>query len=62
MKLTACIICRENLHRLSEEVAVLAGDLADAGRSGQETVNLLKDYIQRISEEMAVLDNREDEE
>ena len=32
------------------------------GRSGQETVNLLKDYIQRISEEMAVLDNREDEE
>ena len=53
---------RENLHKLSEEVAVLAGDLADAGRSGQETVNLLKDYIQRISEEMAVLDNREDEE
>lgn len=53
---------RENLHKLSEEVAVLAGDLADTGRSGQETVNLLKDYIQRISEEMAVLDNREDEE
>jgi len=43
-------------------VAVLAGDLADGQRIGQETVNLLKDYIQRISEEMAVLDNREDEE
>ena len=60
---TDCVYnLRENLHKLSEEVAVLAGDLADAGRSGQETVNLLKDYIQRISEEMAVLDNREDEE
>ena len=53
---------RESLHNLSEEVAVLAGDLADGQRIGQETVNLLKDYIQRISEEMAVLDNREDEE
>lgn len=60
---TDCVYnLRENLHKLSEEVAVLAGDLADAGRSGQETVNLLKDYIQRISEEMAVLDNQEDEE
>lgn len=62
-KETDCVYnLRENLHKLSEEVAVLAGDLADTGRSGQETVNLLKDYIQRISEEMAVLDNREDEE
>ena len=62
-KETDCVYnLRENLHKLSEEVAVLAGDLADTGCSGQETVNLLKDYIQRISEEMAVLDNREDEE
>ncbi len=60
---TDCVYnLRENLHKLSEEVSVLAGDLADTGRSGEETVNLLKDYIQRISEEMAVLDNREDDE
>ena len=60
---TDCVYnLRENLHKLSEEVSVLAGDLADTGRSGEETVNLLKDYIQRISEEMAVLDNREDNE
>ncbi len=62
---TDCVYnLRENLHKLSEEVAVLAGDLSgrDRNGSGEETVKLLKDYIQRISEEMAVLDNREDEE
>ena len=61
---TDCVYnLRENLHKLSEEVAILAEDLSvrDRNGSGEETVKLMKDYIQRISEEMAILDNREDE-
>ena len=54
---------RENLHKLSEDVAVLADDLHNGDRGGQETLRILKGYIQRISDEMSVLDKKaEDEE
>ena len=55
-------IISENLHRLSEEVSVLADDLADGGRGGQETLRILKEYIHRISDEMSLLDGQEGEE
>ncbi len=51
---------RENLHRLSEEVAVLADDLHAGNSAGQETLRILKEYIQRISSEMSLLDNKDD--
>ena len=50
---------RENLHKLSEEVSILAGDLHAGNTAGQETMRILKEYIQRISSEMAKLDMRE---
>lgn len=53
---------RENLHRLSDEVAVLADDLKAGGRGGQETLGILKEYIKRISDEMSLLDNQGKEE
>ncbi|MGN0159241.1 MAG: [Fe-Fe] hydrogenase large subunit C-terminal domain-containing protein [Brotaphodocola sp.] len=56
---------RENLHKLSEEVAVLAEDIV-AG-SGDElgakkTLQVLKDYIGKISCEMSRLDGCDEEE
>ena len=53
---------RENLHRLSEEVSILADDLHAGNSGGQETLNILKEYIQRISSEMSLLDNRDGDE
>lgn len=53
---------RENLHKLSEEVSVLADDLHERDKGGQETLRILKEYIQRISDEMSLLDNREAED
>lgn len=60
---TDCVYyLRENLHKLSEEVAVLADDLHNADRGGQETLRILKGYIQRISDEMSVLDKKDEDE
>ena len=57
---TDCVYyLRENLHKLSEEVSILAGDLHAGNTAGQETMRILKEYIQRISSEMAKLDMRE---
>ena len=53
---------RENLHKLSEEVSVLADDLHEGDKGGQETLRILKEYIQRISDEMSLLDNQEEDE
>ncbi len=50
---------RENLHRLAEEVSVLADDLHGGGKGGQETLQLLQGYIKRISDEMSLLDNKD---
>lgn len=52
---------RENLHRLSEEVAVLADELHEGRAGKQETMQILKEYIRRISDEMSLLDRREEE-
>lgn len=49
---------RENLHKLSDEVAILADDLKAGDRGGQETLGILKEYIKRISDEMSLLDNQ----
>lgn len=50
---------RENLHKLAKEVSSLAGDVqTDDGRN-EETLRLLRSYIQKISEEMAELDDKE---
>lgn len=60
---TDCVYyLRENLHKLSEEVAVLADDLHNGHRGGQETLRILKGYIQRISDEMSVLDKKDEDE
>ena len=49
-KETDCVYyLRENLHNLSEEVSALAVDLAAGNKEGQETLRVLKEYIQRIS-------------
>ena len=50
------------MHKLSEEVSVLADDLHERDKGGQETLRILKEYIQRISDEMSLLDNRDAEE
>lgn len=52
---------RENLHRLSEEVSVLADDLSN-DKGGQETLRIMKEYIHRISDEMSLLDRKEGED
>ena len=51
---------RDNLHKLSQEVAVLAEDLAEReSENGDEgRMNALKEYIQMISDEMAILDSK----
>lgn len=60
---TDCVYyLRENLHKLSEEVSVLADDLHAGDRGGQETLRILKEYIQRISDEMSLLDKKDEEE
>ena len=60
---TDCVYyLRENLHKLSEEVAVLADALHNGDRGGQETLRILKGYIQRISDEMSVLDKKDEDE
>ena len=51
---------RENLHRLSEEVVILADDLHAGNTGGQETLRIMKEYIQRIYSEMSRLDNKDD--
>ncbi len=52
---------RENLHKLSEEVSLLAEDLVDGGIEKQEPLKLIKEYIGRISEETSLLDKKEGE-
>ncbi len=51
---------RENLHKLSQEVAVLADDLAgrESENGDKGRMNALKEYIQMISDEMAILDSK----
>ena len=51
---------RDNLHKLSQEVAVLAEDLAEreSENGDKGRLNALKEYIQMISDEMAVLDSK----
>lgn len=55
-------LLRENLHKLSGEVAVLAEDLHGGSRDEEETLRVLKKYIGRISDEISLLDNRKKEE
>lgn len=51
---------RENLHKLSQEVSVLADDLSEResenGDNGR--IHALKEYLQMISDEMAFLDSK----
>ncbi|MCI8518319.1 MAG: 4Fe-4S dicluster domain-containing protein [Hungatella sp.] len=51
---------RDNLHKLSQEVAILAEDLAERESENRDKgrMNALKEYIQMISEEMAILDSK----
>ena len=51
---------RDNLHKLSQEVAVLAEDLAEreSENGDKGRMNALKEYIQMISDEMAILDSK----
>ncbi len=53
---------RENLHKLSQEVSVLADDINDGIKGGKEAFPILMDYIQRISNEMTSLDSRINEQ
>ena len=58
---TDCVYyLRENLHKLSGEISGLADDLEE-NKGGKETLNLIKEYLQRISDEMSLLDKKEDE-
>ena len=41
---------------------MLADDLHEGNKGGQETLRILKEYIQRISDEMSLLDNQEEDE
>ncbi len=49
---------RENLHKLSREISVLTEDLSDEEKRGEGTLNLVMDYLKRVSEEMTDLDNK----
>lgn len=56
---------RENLHKLAGEVSILAEDLVAGNGDGigaVETLQVLKDYIARISSEMSRLDGFDEEE
>ena len=60
---TDCVYyLRENLHRLSEEVAVLADDLHSNLHKDKDPIYILREYIQRISDEMSLLDKKEEDE
>lgn len=60
---TDCVYyLRENLHKLSEEVGILAEDLHGRNTEGQDVMRILKEYIQRISSEMSRLDIQDSEE
>ncbi len=50
---------RENLHRLSKEVCGLVDDIHAGNPGDQEALQILKDYIQRISDEMLLPDNKD---
>ena len=41
---------------------MLADDLHNGDRGGQETLRILKEDIQRISDEMSVLDKKDEDE
>ena len=41
---------------------MLADDLHSGDRGGQETLRILKEYIQRISDEMSLLDKKDEKE
>lgn len=51
---------RENLHKLSQEVSVLADDLSEreSENSDNGRIHALKEYLQMISDEMAFLDSK----
>lgn len=51
---------RENLHKLSQEVSVLADDLSEreSENSDNGRIYALKEYLQMISDEMAFLDSK----
>lgn len=53
---------RENLHKLSEEVSIVADDLHAGNTAGKKTLKVLKEYIQRISDEISKLDSQGEEE
>lgn len=56
-----CIyLLRDNLHKLVGEASVLSDDLNGCGGRA-ESLLILKKYIQRISDEMSLPDNREKE-
>ncbi len=48
---------RENLHKLSRDVSLLADDMTNGQKSGPETMRVIQEYLQMISEEMNYLDN-----
>lgn len=55
---------RENIHKLSAEVSVLAEDIAFGGNEEVESrkaLQMLKDYIGRFSSEMSKMDSRDEE-
>lgn len=51
---------RENLHKLSEEVSILADDISAGNAEGYEMLRVMTEYIQRISDEMALLDGKDE--
>ncbi len=53
---------RESLHKLSEEVSILANDIAENNVEGYEMLKVMTEYIQRISDEMSLLDGRDEKE
>jgi len=58
---TDCVYyLKENLHKLSQEVATLSEDIGKE-KNGEETLCMLRQYMERIREEMSELDNKEAE-
>lgn len=59
---TDCVYnLRESLHRLSKEVSTLADDMEERNTGREDTLRLVREYIQRISTEMAMLDGKDGE-
>lgn len=52
---------RENLHTLSDEISILASRLSEEETS-QETIDMLKHYIVKISDKMSMLENKDGKE